>query len=69
VEGDLLGRDDGWETVLAGDIWYERDTAAAVTDWLAALAARGASVLIGDPGRAICRVEKLEAVAPPTRCR
>lgn len=63
VEGDLLGRGEGWETVLAGDVWYERDTAARVTDWLAGLAARGASVLIGDPGRSYLPREKLEAVA------
>jgi predicted nicotinamide N-methyase len=48
----LIGADRGWEVVLAGDICYERDTAARVLTWLKTLAARGATVLIGDPGRA-----------------
>jgi predicted nicotinamide N-methyase len=49
---DLVGRDEGWDVVLAGDIAYERDLAARVFAWLAELARRGALVLVGDPGRA-----------------
>ncbi len=30
----MIGRDEGWEVVLAGDVSYERDMAQAVTDWL-----------------------------------
>jgi predicted nicotinamide N-methyase len=60
---DIVGRDDGWDTVLAGDICYERDLAARVIDWLFALSARGAAVLIGDPGRSYLPVERLEALA------
>jgi predicted nicotinamide N-methyase len=50
-QADLVGTDEGWDVVLAGDVCYERDMAAAVVGWLARLAARGATVLIGDPGR------------------
>jgi predicted nicotinamide N-methyase len=60
---DIIGRDDGWDVVLAGDVSYERDMAAAVTGWLARLAARGARVLIGDPGRFYLARERLERVA------
>jgi predicted nicotinamide N-methyase len=60
---DIVGRDDGWDTVLAGDICYERDLAARVIDWLFALSARGAAVLIGDPGRSYLPAERLEALA------
>ncbi len=49
---DLVGRDEGWEVVLAGDICYERDTATRVVAWLRRLHERGAQILIGDPGRA-----------------
>jgi predicted nicotinamide N-methyase len=49
---DLVGRDEGWDVILAGDIAYERDLAARVFTWLAGLARRGALVLVGDPGRA-----------------
>ncbi len=48
---DLLARDDGWDVVLAADIFYERDTASGVTTWLQQLARRGATVLVGDPER------------------
>jgi predicted nicotinamide N-methyase len=60
---DLVGADEGWDAVLAGDICYERGTAARVTGWLSGLASRGATVLIGDPGRSYLPREKLEALA------
>lgn len=60
---DLVGIDEGWDVVLAGDICYERDLAAAVIDWLQALRNRGATVLIGDPGRAYLPREKLVSLA------
>jgi predicted nicotinamide N-methyase len=60
---DLIGRDEGWEVVLAGDVSYERDMAQRVTDWLYGLSRRGALVLIGDPGRAYLDRERLEPVA------
>jgi predicted nicotinamide N-methyase len=34
-----------------------------VIDWLFALSARGAAVLIGDPGRSYLPAERLEALA------
>ena len=48
---DLVGRDDGWQVVIAGDVCYEREMSGRVFDWLKSLAARGALVLMGDPGR------------------
>ena len=60
---DLVGQDEGWDAVLAGDIFYERDTAARVLEWLDALRRRGAAVLIGDPGRTYLDRERLEAIA------
>jgi len=39
------------DVILAGDICYERALSSQVIGWLGALAARGATVLIGDPGR------------------
>ena len=61
--GSLIGEDDGWDVVLAGDVSYERDMAAAMTDWLGALARRGARVLIGDPGRSYLARDRLVEVA------
>ena len=61
--GDIVGSDEGWDVVLAGDVSYERDMAARVTDWLEGLARRGALVLIGDPGRSYLARERLESIA------
>ncbi|MEP9351503.1 methyltransferase [Xanthobacter sp. KR7-225] len=63
TQADLIGTDAGWDVVLAGDIAYERDLAARVFAWLLALAARGASVLIGDPGRTYLPKDRLEKLA------
>ena len=63
VQADLVGQDGGWDAVLAGDICYERDLAARVTEWLMSLSQRGATVLIGDPGRSYLPRESLENLA------
>ncbi len=68
---DLIGRDEGWPLVLAGDVCYERPMAEAVTAWLRALAGRGAEVLMGDPSRSYLPRSGLERLAhyavPTTR--
>jgi len=57
---DLVGTDGGWDVVLAGDVFYEKPFADRLVPWLSALAARGARVLVGDPGRAYLPKEGLE---------
>jgi predicted nicotinamide N-methyase len=52
LEADLVGTDGGWEVVLAGDVWYDAQLADRMAPWLRTLAARGATVLTGDLGRA-----------------
>ena len=59
---DLIGADEGWDAVLAGDVAYEKDMAGAATDWLAALHRRGATVLVGDPRRTYLALDRLESV-------
>ncbi|BCJ39938.1 50S ribosomal protein L11 methyltransferase [Actinoplanes ianthinogenes] len=52
VEGDLLDGDGGdAEVVLVGDGLYDRDLAARMLAFLLRVTARGARVLVGDPGR------------------
>ncbi|MBF9232717.1 class I SAM-dependent methyltransferase [Microvirga alba] len=63
VQEDLVGQDQGWDTILAGDICYERDLAERVSDWLFGLSERGATVLIGDPGRSYLPKDRLERLA------
>ncbi|MBS2029959.1 MAG: methyltransferase [Deltaproteobacteria bacterium] len=50
-EDDLVGRDEGWDVVLAGDVCYRQEWSPGIVRWLRTLAARGAHVLLGDPGR------------------
>jgi predicted nicotinamide N-methyase len=59
---NLIGADEGWDVVLAGDIAYEKDLADAAMDWLASLARRGATVLIGDPRRSYLPLDRLDCV-------
>jgi predicted nicotinamide N-methyase len=71
TDDDLIGRDDGWDVILAGDICYEKSTAERVVAWLQALSGRGATALIGDPGRAYLPKDSLTRLAtyevPTTR--
>jgi predicted nicotinamide N-methyase len=61
--GDLVGTDGSWDAVLAGDIFYEREIAERVSSWLVHLERRGATVIIGDPGRSYLPMEKLQEIA------
>ena len=60
---DHVGSDAGWDVVLAGDVFYDRAFADEIMPWLGALAARGATVLVGDPGRAYLPKQGLSALA------
>ncbi len=57
LTADLTARDPRdaareWDLVLAGDVFYERPMAERVGPWLRALARKGTTVLVADPGRA-----------------
>ena len=51
------------EVILAGDISYEKETAARVRAWLAAAHAAGTRVLMGDPDRSYFSHEGLAPLA------
>jgi predicted nicotinamide N-methyase len=57
---DFMDEMNAWDVVLEGDICYEKPLATRVTTWLGRLAARGATVLIGDPGRNYLPKENLQ---------
>jgi predicted nicotinamide N-methyase len=59
---DLIGRNEGWDVVLAGDICYEQPLAGRVTAWLRDLSAAGVTVLMGDPGRTYLPKDGMEWV-------
>ena len=50
---DVIGRASApWTLILAGDMCYERPLAERLAGWLRERARHGATVLLGDPGRA-----------------
>jgi predicted nicotinamide N-methyase len=62
--GDMLDGDaDGADVVLAGDIFYDKAVTSRMMPFIQRLQARGAVVLVGDPGRAHLPQEKFEKVA------
>jgi predicted nicotinamide N-methyase len=65
IEGaDVIGHENApWDTVLAGDMCYERPLAERLTAWLRGLSIRGVDVLLGDPGRAYLPTTGLVEIA------
>lgn len=61
--GDVIGTDEGWDVVLVGDVFYEDELSRRVAVWLRGLAARGAVVRIGDPGRSFLPMTSLKCEA------
>lgn len=68
--GDPIeGQRPAVDLVTVGDLFYERDTAARLLDWLDGFLAEGVPVLIGDPGRSYlpkARLGNLADYAVPT---
>jgi predicted nicotinamide N-methyase len=60
---DLLDGETDADVVLAGDVCYERDLSDRMLAFLARAQARGARVLLGDPGRTYLPRERLAEVA------
>jgi predicted nicotinamide N-methyase len=60
---DLVGGESQWDTILVGDMCYERPLADRLTAWLRQLAARGTTVFLGDPGRAYLPKDGLSEIA------
>lgn len=72
VLGDVLEQQPQEDVVLAGDVFYSREMTRRMLSYLRRAAARGATVLVGDPGRAYLPREHLTLLAeydvpvPPT---
>ena len=68
-ETDPIGSDDGWDVVLAGDVWYESELADRMGPWLRALAgARGAGA-DRRPGSGLPAGERAGGAGASSRCR
>lgn len=60
---DPVGQPTDADVILVGDLFYDRDLAPRVLDWLITQQGEGKSVLIGDPGRTYLPRDKLEQIA------
>ena len=63
TDKDRIDTDDGWDVVLAGDVFYEKPLADRLLPWFRSLKGRGADILVGDPGRAYLPKEGFERLA------
>jgi len=60
---DPVGQPTNADIILVGDLFYDRDLAPRVLEWLIAQQNAGKTVLIGDPGRTYLPRDKLEQIA------
>jgi predicted nicotinamide N-methyase len=60
---DIIGSAGDWQTILVGDMCYERPLAERLLIWLRELAQKGALVLLGDPGRSYFPKSGVEKLA------
>ena len=60
---DVIGQDGGWDTILVGDMCYERPLAERLLAWLKERVRAGATVLLGDPGRSYFPASGVEKLA------
>ncbi|MGX5667058.1 class I SAM-dependent methyltransferase [Rhizobium daejeonense] len=60
---DFIGQSLDVDLLVAGDVFYDRDFAAALVEWFTRLSAGGVTVLVGDPGRSYRPTERLEPLA------
>jgi predicted nicotinamide N-methyase len=63
VLGDMVGAAPRYDTILVGDLFYERDLAARTLEFLRRHATAGSRVLIGDPGRTYLPKDALAQLA------
>ncbi|MDX8492837.1 methyltransferase [Mesorhizobium sp. VK22B] len=63
LDADCIDTDDGWDVVLAGDVFYDKPLADRLMPWFTSLKARGADILVGDPGRAYLPKKGLQSLA------
>ncbi len=48
---NLIGQNFTSQVLLAGDIFYDRAIAAAITPWFQTISKNGCTIFVGDPGR------------------
>jgi len=62
-DADPVGHPTDADVILVGDLFYDRDLAPRVLDWLTELQRAGKTILIGDPGRTYLPRDQLDQIA------
>ena len=62
-ERDMIGSALDTDVLLAGDVFYDKSFADRLIPWFEALAKAGIAVIVGDPGRAYCPHDRMQALA------
>ncbi|MBL0374067.1 methyltransferase [Rhizobium sp. KVB221] len=60
---DIIGKTLDADMLLAGDVFYDKGFAEQLIPWFEALTRAGIAVIVGDPGRAYCPRERMQALA------
>lgn len=60
---DVIGEIGDWDTILVGDMCYERPLAERLLGWLHDLRQGGCEIYLGDPGRSYFPKEGIERLA------
>lgn len=60
---NIIGQTVDADVLLAGDVFYDKSFADALIPWFGALRQQGTEVIVGDPGRAYCPRERMQALA------
>lgn len=63
TDEDCIGRTEGFDVLLAGDVFYEKPMTDRLLPWFGELRQRGIEVLVGDPDRAYRPKDGLEELA------
>jgi predicted nicotinamide N-methyase len=60
---NIIGQPVDADVLLAGDVFYDKSFAEALIPWFETLRQQGTEVIVGDPGRAYCPRERMQALA------
>lgn len=60
---DIIGASLDEDVLLAGDVFYDKSLAERLIPWFEMLRRSGTTIIVGDPGRAYCPRERMQALA------
>ena len=60
---DIIGSDIDADVMLAGDVFYDKGFADRLIPWFEQLVRSGKTIIVGDPGRAYCPRDRMQALA------